>query len=109
MATRGFTGYMYVSLEEGERPGTPLVASAGQRYPRLATAPSQVVSLDTTMAQLNTSVQAVNGLLQSALDPQTLATLKQSLAGLEKVTFAWAGPLERVVRRNAADRDGMRP
>ena len=98
VAARGFTGYMYVSLEDTGRAGTPLSPAPGRRYPQLASAPSHVVSLDTSIAELSTSVQAVNGLLQSALDAQTLATLKQSLAGLEKVTHTLAANNDRMER-----------
>ena len=98
VATRGFTGYMYVSLEEGETAGGPLAVAPGQAHPRLASAPSRVVSLDTSIAELNTNVRAVTGLLQSALDPQTVEALKQSLAGLEKVTHTLARNNDRLER-----------
>ena len=98
MATRGFTGYMVVSLEDPGSAGTPLAAAAGQRYPRLATAPSRILSLDTSIAELSQNVQAVNGLLQGTLDAQTVTALKQSLASLEKVTQTLATNNERVER-----------
>ncbi|MBC5785032.1 MCE family protein [Ramlibacter sp. USB13] len=98
VATRGFTGYMVVSLEEGPGPGAALVAQPGHPHPQLATAPSRVVSLDTSIAELNTSVRAVNGLLQSTLDAPTIASLKQAVAGLESVTHTLAANNERMER-----------
>lgn len=98
MATRGFTGYMYVSLEEGEAGGQPLAATAGHAHPVLTTAPSRIVSLDTSISELNRNVQAVTGLLQTTLDPQTVAALRQSLASLEKVSHTLASNNDRMER-----------
>jgi phospholipid/cholesterol/gamma-HCH transport system substrate-binding protein len=86
LATRGFTGYVYVSLEDGTAPGTPLANAPGAPYPLLASAPSRQVSLDTSIKEINDSVQSLNGRVQAALDDRTVASLKQSLASLEKVT-----------------------
>ena len=86
LATRGFTGYVYVSLEDGSATGKPLATAPDSPYPLLASAPTRVVSVDTSMQEIKDSVQSVNGLLQAALDDRTVASLKQSLASLEKVT-----------------------
>lgn len=86
LATRGFTGYVYVSLEDGSAPGRPLTPAAGEAHARIATAPAQSENLDVAMAQLNRSVQAATALLQAALDPRTVASLKQSLASIEQVS-----------------------
>lgn len=86
LATRGFTGYVYVSLEDGPGGGAPLAAAPGSPYPLLASAPARQVSLDTSIKEINDSVQSLNGRLQAALDDRTVASLKQSLASLEKVT-----------------------
>jgi phospholipid/cholesterol/gamma-HCH transport system substrate-binding protein len=86
LATRGFTGYVYIALEDRAGAGLPLVTSAGSPYPQIATAPSQTTSLDTAMQQLNQSVQAATVLLQGVLDERTVASLKESLANLDQVT-----------------------
>jgi phospholipid/cholesterol/gamma-HCH transport system substrate-binding protein len=86
LATRGFTGYVYVSLEETTGAGRQLVAEAGRRYPVIASAPSQAVSLDTSINQLNENVQAAVALLRTTLDAQTIASLKRSVANLDDVT-----------------------
>jgi phospholipid/cholesterol/gamma-HCH transport system substrate-binding protein len=86
LASRGFTGYVYVSLDDAGVPPAPLAAADGAPYPRIATAPGQTVSLDTSINQMNANVQAVTALLQSALDPQTVRSLQQSLRNLDKVT-----------------------
>jgi phospholipid/cholesterol/gamma-HCH transport system substrate-binding protein len=91
LATRGFTGYVYVSLEDNGAVGQPLLPPAGQRHAVIATAPAQSVNLDTSISQLNRTVESVNALLQSVLDRQTVASIKQSLADLNQVTHTLAG------------------
>ena len=98
LATRGFTGYVYVSLEDSGAPGRPLARGADGRLPQIATAPSQLENLDTSFSQLNRNVQAVTALLQDALDPQTLAAMKQSLAGIEQVSRTLAANNDRIVQ-----------
>jgi phospholipid/cholesterol/gamma-HCH transport system substrate-binding protein len=86
LATRGFTGYVYVSLEDGDTAARPLAAPDGSPYPLLASAPGRQVNLDTSISELNQSVQSVNALLQGTLDPRTVASLQHSLSNLEQVT-----------------------
>ena len=100
LATRGFTGYVYVSLEDNGAAGQALRPSAGQQHAVIATAPAQSVNLDTSISQLNRTVESVNALLQSVLDQQTVASLKQSLGNLDKVTHTLAGnnaKLEQII------------
>lgn len=85
LATRGFTGYVYVNLEDQGAAGQPLAAAEGQA-PRIAVAPGQSNSLDTAISQMGRDVQAATALLQGALDRDTLAALKQTAASLEQVT-----------------------
>lgn len=96
LAARGFTGYVYVNMEDTGAAGHPLVAAAGSPYPVLASAPSQTVSLDTSISRLNDSVQTVSGMLEAALDPRTVASLKQSLASMEQVTHTLAANNRRM-------------
>jgi phospholipid/cholesterol/gamma-HCH transport system substrate-binding protein len=96
LATRGFTGYVYVNLEDRAAAGAPLVAARGEPYPVIAAAPAQSVSLDTSITQLNQNVQVVTTLLQSALDAQTLASIKESLAAMQQVTRTLAANNDRL-------------
>jgi ABC-type transporter Mla subunit MlaD len=98
LATRGFTGYVYVALEEAADGGRPLAATSGGAWPVIASAPSQLAGMDTAVAQLNQNMQAVTALLQATLDPQTLASMKRSLAGLEQVTHTLSANNERMVQ-----------
>jgi phospholipid/cholesterol/gamma-HCH transport system substrate-binding protein len=86
LATRGFTGYVYVSLEDVGADSRPLITRPGEPYPIIPTAPSKVITLDTTINQVNANVQVVTELLQSILDKKTIAALKQSADSLQQIT-----------------------
>jgi phospholipid/cholesterol/gamma-HCH transport system substrate-binding protein len=86
LATRGFTGYVYVSLEDVGADSRPLITRPGEPYPIIPTAPSKVITLDTTISQVNANVQVVTELLQSILDKKTIAALKQSADSLQQIT-----------------------
>lgn len=86
LATRGFTGYVYVSLEDQGARGVALAPAGDSPYPLIATAPARHVNIDTSLSELNANVREVNGLLQAALDPPTVASLRQTLAQLQAVT-----------------------
>ena len=90
LATRGFTGYVYISLEDVGINSRPLTTRSGEPYPIIPTAPSKVVTLDTTINQVNENFQVVTELLKSILDTKTIASLKQSADSLQQVTKALA-------------------
>jgi len=86
LATRGFTGYVYVSLEDAGTDSRSLIARSGERYPAIPTAPSKSVNLDLAISQVNENVQFMTELLQNVLDKNTVASLKQSVDSLQQVT-----------------------
>lgn len=86
LATRGFTGYVYVSLEESGTASQPLVPDVGDPFPRIRAAPSRSVNLDTAISQVNENVQNMTDLLRSVLDTNTVTSLKQSVDNLQQVT-----------------------
>jgi phospholipid/cholesterol/gamma-HCH transport system substrate-binding protein len=90
LATRGFTGYVYISLEDVGINSRPLTTRPGEPYPIIPTAPSKVVTLDTTINQVNENFQVMTGLLKSILDTKTIASLKQSADSLQQVAKALA-------------------
>jgi phospholipid/cholesterol/gamma-HCH transport system substrate-binding protein len=90
LATRGFTGYVYIALEDVGINSRPLTLRPGEPYPIIPTAPSKVVTLDTTISQVNENFQAITELLKSLLDAKTIASLKQSADSLQQVTKALA-------------------
>jgi phospholipid/cholesterol/gamma-HCH transport system substrate-binding protein len=86
LATRGFTGYVYIAIEDVGTDVRPLTARSGEPYPTIPTMPSKFMTLDATLNQINANVQVLTDLLQSILDQQTIASLKQSADGLQQVT-----------------------
>jgi len=86
LATRGFTGYVVVSLEDVGTDPRPMTTPAGEPFPVIPTAPSRSVNLDTAISQVNENVQAMTELLQSVLDQKTIASLKDSVDSLQQVT-----------------------
>lgn len=86
LATRGFTGYVYISLEDTGSNSPRLQAATRSLYPTIPTAPSRTLNLDNAVSRLDQNVQNLTDLLQSVLDKQTIASLKQSVDNLQKVT-----------------------
>jgi ABC-type transporter Mla subunit MlaD len=85
VAARGFTGYAYVALENTGADSGPLTIASGQQFPVIPTAPSVTNTMDTTIADAVQQVRILTRLLQSALDEKTVASLKQSAAGLQEI------------------------
>jgi phospholipid/cholesterol/gamma-HCH transport system substrate-binding protein len=86
LATRGFMGYVSISLEDVGTDFRELTTRPGERYPIIPTVPSKFVTLDTTLNQVNENVQVVTDLLQTILDKKTIVSLKQSADSLQQVT-----------------------
>lgn len=99
LATRGFTGYVYISLEDVGSDSRPLTTRPGEPYPIIPTAPSKAVTLDTAMNQVNENFQVITRLLESILDKTTVASLKQSVDNLQQVT--------KVLAKNAGKLDAI--
>jgi len=96
LATRGFTGYVYVALDDNGDDRRPLAALPGEPYPLIPTAPSRSVSLDTTISEVKEDVQQLTGLLHSVLDERTVGSLKRSVDDLQKVTGVLATNSQRL-------------
>jgi phospholipid/cholesterol/gamma-HCH transport system substrate-binding protein len=86
LATRGFTGYVYVSLDDVGDESRPLTAKAGAPYPVIRVAPSKVITLDTDISQVRDNVQVITALLQSLLDRKTILSLQQSAESMQRLT-----------------------
>ena len=96
LASKGFTGYVYVALEDdGSVARSVTMAQAGE-YPQLRTAPARSVNMDSAMNQVNENVQSMTRLLQAALDARTLASMKESLDSVQKVARTLDANTERM-------------
>jgi phospholipid/cholesterol/gamma-HCH transport system substrate-binding protein len=96
LATRGYTGYVYVSLDDVGVDAGPLSTPTGELYPVIRTAPSKVATLDTSIDQVKDNVQVITDLLQSLLDKKTILSLQQAVESLQQVTKALAGNTEKL-------------
>jgi phospholipid/cholesterol/gamma-HCH transport system substrate-binding protein len=96
LAARGFTGYVYVALENtGTGSGVPAV-EPGQLYATIPSAPSLTDTMDTTVADAVQQVRVLTRLLQSMLDEKTVASLKQSLDGFQEIMSTLVANNERL-------------
>jgi phospholipid/cholesterol/gamma-HCH transport system substrate-binding protein len=86
LATRGFTGYVYVSLDDVGTDARPLTPKFGAPYPVIPTAPSKVITLDTDINQVKENVQVISALLQSVLDKKTILSLQQAVDSTQRLT-----------------------
>ena len=86
LATRGFTGYVYVALEDKGDDTRPMVATARDAAPSIRSAPSRSVSLDTTINRVREDVQRMSELLRDVLDERTIVALKQATENMQSVT-----------------------
>jgi phospholipid/cholesterol/gamma-HCH transport system substrate-binding protein len=86
LATRGFTGYVYLALEDDGHDGRQLVAAVNESVPLIRSGPSRTVSLDTTINQVGEDVRRMSELLRHVLDERTIVSLKQATENLQSVS-----------------------
>jgi phospholipid/cholesterol/gamma-HCH transport system substrate-binding protein len=96
LATRGYTGYVYISLDDVGIDLRPLTTRPGAPYPIIPTAPSKIITLDTTIYQVKENVQVITDLLQSLLDKKTIMALQQSIDSLQTLTKGLAENTEKL-------------
>jgi phospholipid/cholesterol/gamma-HCH transport system substrate-binding protein len=96
LAARGFTGYVYVALENSGMGSRPLAALAGNAFPAIQTAPSRSANLDLAISEVGERVRVVADLLQSVFDQNTIASLKESVDNLQQVTRMLASNNEKL-------------
>jgi phospholipid/cholesterol/gamma-HCH transport system substrate-binding protein len=96
LAARGFTGYVYVALENTVADAGPPVIDPGHRYAVIPTAPSLTDTMDTTVADAVQQVRLLTQLIQSLLDEKTVASLKQSLDGFQEIMATLVAHNERL-------------
>jgi phospholipid/cholesterol/gamma-HCH transport system substrate-binding protein len=96
LATRGYTGYVYISLDDVGIDSRPLATRSGEPYPIIRTAPSKVITLDTSINQVKDNVQVITALLQSVLDKKTIMSLQQSVDSLQKLSKTLADNTQKL-------------
>ncbi|WP_346839940.1 MlaD family protein [Microbulbifer sp. SAOS-129_SWC] len=96
LATRGFTGYVYILLDNTGTEQGPLTAAPGARYAQIPSAPSRSVSLDTAISQVNKNVQVLTELVRSILDDKTIASFRHTVGNLQQVSHMLAENQQRL-------------
>ncbi len=86
LAAKGFTGYVYVSLEDASTDSGRLVARPGERYPAIPATPPKTDTLDVAFSKMNDNVEFISERVRTALDDKTVASFKRSAKNLERVT-----------------------
>jgi phospholipid/cholesterol/gamma-HCH transport system substrate-binding protein len=86
LATRGFTGYVYVALEDNGIDQRPLALQSGDSYPLIPATASRSASLDTNISEVKQDVNQLTDLVHSVLDQKSVEALKRSVDNLQKVT-----------------------
>lgn len=85
LATRGFTGYVYVALENEGKGSKPLVARPDAPYPVIPTTASTVVNLDMAIAEVNRNVERLSHILERQVLPQMQKTMAHADSFLVKL------------------------
>jgi len=109
LATRGFTGYVYVALDDDGSDTRPVLASANESIPLIRAGPSRMVNIDTAISRLDENVGHMSELVRTVLDDRTVASLKQSAENLQGVTRTLAVNSDRLaaIIANAERASGM--
>jgi phospholipid/cholesterol/gamma-HCH transport system substrate-binding protein len=96
LATRGYTGYVYISLDDIGIDSQPLTTRPREPYPIIPTATSKVLTLDTSINQMKDNVQIITDLLQSLLDKKTIVSLQQTVDNLQQFSNVLAASTEKL-------------
>jgi phospholipid/cholesterol/gamma-HCH transport system substrate-binding protein len=86
LTTRGFTGFVYISLKDKGTDLRSLEIQSGQVYPVIPTTSSTTLSLDTTLVEMNQNLKEITALFQSILDKETIGSLKDLLHNMKEVS-----------------------
>jgi phospholipid/cholesterol/gamma-HCH transport system substrate-binding protein len=79
LALRSLTGMTYLLLEDKGTDMRPLEKQTGEKYAVIATTPSILVRLDTTLTEISNSFRQLSTSFQSLLNKQNLQWIKEIL------------------------------
>ena len=86
LVTQGLTGIAHVNLTGGGRYSPALETPPGEDYPVIRTGPSLMVRLDAALTTLIANLTRTSEGLNAVLDEGNRASLKQTLANLERIS-----------------------
>lgn len=84
VSSRGVTGIAYVALKDDGSNNGPLIIEPGQDYPVIKSAPSLFSRIDTGLEKINTSLYKISTAIESILDQQNQAAIKNTILNIDK-------------------------
>ncbi len=90
LQTQGLTGIAYVELTAGHRESAALLAKAGETFPVIASAPSLMNRLETSIPLLLANLNRVSDNLNALLDDENRRAVKATLADLSHLSRTFA-------------------
>jgi len=90
LQTQGLTGIAYVDLTAGRRESADLRAKPGEPYPVIASAPSLMNRLETSLPVLLASLNRVSDSLDALLDDENRRAVKATLEDLAQLSHTLA-------------------
>lgn len=86
LTSRGFTGFVYVDLQEEGSNNALLPTLPGHQYPIIPIKPSNIASLDSTIDQMNQNLLTMTELIHSVFDQENRDLFRTILLDLKEVT-----------------------
>ena len=88
--SQGLTGVSYVEISGGTLNAPPLIAAAGQRYPRIASRPSSLQEVFNNAPELLSRLLVIGDRLESLLDDKNREAIAQTLGNIRDTTSLFA-------------------
>jgi phospholipid/cholesterol/gamma-HCH transport system substrate-binding protein len=86
LTSKGFTGFVYITLEDKGTDSTPLTSTNNQPYPLIPLSQPKSLSLDTTLLNMNENLQTAIQLFQTVFDKENVTLLKNLLQNLKDIS-----------------------
>lgn len=86
LRTQGLTGIAYVELTGGSRVSPPLQARPGEPYPVIASGPSLILRLESSITALIAGLTSASENFNALMDEENRRSFKKTLADLEIVS-----------------------
>jgi len=96
LTSKGITGVAFIALKDDGTDMRPLTILPGESYPIIQTGPSIFLRLDHALRKLSKNFETIADSIHSLLDKDNLASIKQTLKSLDKVTLNLANNSKRI-------------
>lgn len=86
VASRGFTGYVYILLSDKGQDDSPLMPQPGQKYPVIPTIPPEGGTIDLALDALKGNMDDMVKIIESILDKNTQNSFKRLIFNMERIS-----------------------